>query len=401
MLENIEKNFRMSVIVVCWIILFIFLVMLIRYFADLFAIVAISLSITYIMLWPIKAIEDNLVEIKPEHRRLVSTIITYILAIIFISLITLIVIQPVSRQLIDLSVAMPKNIVKIQNKAINYINKTSVQYGINVSDYLDTPTEEDFEQDENNNIIINKDTGENKEKTAQIIKLKVYKELENLAKHGVSVVPLLVSGTLRNIIYAIIILMLSFYFILSEQSLRNWLKYLIEGTKLKKLVHIEEKIHHSIIGYIKGQAIIGLITAICMWIVYYSFSLKYSLTLALLMGIGQFVPFLGHAIALLAAIIVGLVQSPVSVIFIIIVFLAVQIFCNNIIAPKLLGNLTGLNPVIIIISIIIGERIAGLIGVFLAVPVACIINIIILGLCPPLMEDHHPQECKENNTQTE
>jgi predicted PurR-regulated permease PerM len=385
--KNVDKTLRISITLVCWAGILLAGIYLIRYFYDLFAILAVSLAISYILLWPINAVERNITEIPLKYRRLTATIVTYCLSCFFLVIFAILLIQPVSRQLIDLSITIPKNISKIQNLSASYINNLSHKYGLNLTETLNLPQET-----LDDNISTTKVVTE-KQITEKFVKLKFYKELENLAKQGASTLPLIVSGTLRNIIYSILIIMLSFYFILSESSLRNWIRRLLLQSQFEQYVFLEQKIHHSLIGYIRGQAIIGILTGICMWIVYIIFDLKFALILAILMGIGQFIPFLGHAIALLTALIVGFAQNPISIIFIIITFLIVQLFTNQILGPKLLGELTGLNPAVIIIALIIGERVAGLLGIFLAVPVASIIIITVTQLCPPFIEKNFPEFC--------
>lgn len=119
-----------------------------------------------------------------------------------------------------------------------------------------------------------------------------------------------------------------------------------------------------------------------MWSVYFSFGLKYALVLALMMGFGQFIPFIGQALAIIPAVIVALVVDPLSALLVFIIFLIFQVFSNNVLVPKMLGDMTGLNPIIVIIALIIGEKIAGILGILFAVPVASTLQILLFNLHP-------------------
>jgi predicted PurR-regulated permease PerM len=66
----------------------------------------------------------------------------------------------------------------------------------------------------------------------------------------------------------------------------------------------------------------------------------------------------------------------------------VQQILENIIAPRILGSFTGLNPVWILISVLTGARIGGLLGVIVAVPCAVVIKTVISAIRPPIISDH-------------
>lgn len=388
MLKNTEKTFKISITLVCWALLAIACIYLIRYFSDLVAILAITTAVTYILLWPTKAIENLLPDFKKINKRVIATTITYIIASIIIALTSVLLIQPISKQTVELAQTLPKNLLELEYQAIEYVNHMSTQYGLTVADQL---------LEESPKTEVNKEVKEltSEEKTkaqAAVIEFKLSKELQTLAKHGVSALPDIISSTMRYMIYALLIAILSFYFILSENSFRNWLLTIFKSPDNAKFELIETKIHAALFGYIKGQAIIGLVTGIFMGGIYYLFGLKYALVLAIFMGVGQFVPYLGQALAIIAAMIVGLVQAPLSALIIFFIFLVFQIFSNNILVPKLLGDLTGINPVVIIIALLLGERLAGILGVFLAVPVACIIIILFVNLYKPTKKEETETE---------
>jgi len=375
---NTDKNLKISVTLVCWAIILIAIIYFIRYFYDLFAILAISLAVTYILLWPIKAIEGFLPDMKFYRKRLIAATTTYVLASIIITITCILLIKPVSMQIIELSQTLPRDVIKLQLMSTNYIRDFTVRYGLNQA------TGDDYkpEKPEPETIKLKPDLTSPGDAAAKQFTIKFYRQFENFAKHGATAIPVILSGTFRNLIYTILIVILSFCFVLSEKNIRKWLHKLLTGTPLEKITEIERRIHQALIGYIRGQAIIGFITGLFMGIIYYLFGLQYALVLAIFVGAGQFVPFIGQALGIMAALIVAIVQDPVSALFIFLIFTAFQIFSNNILVPILLGDMTGMNPVIVILSLIIGERIAGILGVFLAVPVASIIMILITHLYP-------------------
>lgn len=394
MLNKIERSQKVAVSVVCWILILLAVIFFIRYFYNVFAIITISVAITYILLWPTKAIERLLPSSAPNYRafnkRILAAIITYVAtAVISIVLIAL-MIQPVSKQIIELTQAIPKNILEIEHRAIDFVNTMSSKHGITVFETI----LENSEETEQQPTISTLPEEDKKKAQAAVLESKISKQLERIAKEGVLALPDLVSITLRHIIYAIMIAIISFYFIIEEQGFRDWIfGFFKDSAASEKLRVVECKIHKALYGYIKGQTIIGVLTGVSMWLVYKYFGLKFALVLAILMGVGQFVPFVGQALAIIAAMIVAIAQDPFNALLIFIAFVAFQIFSNNILVPILLGDLTGIHPVMVIMSLVVGEKLAGILGVFLAVPVASIIMILIRHYLPGYSEGYTPEEC--------
>lgn len=378
MFNNVDKSFKISVTFVCWLILICAVLYLFKFFSDLLSILAITLTIVYILLWPIKTIERFLPDTKKVSKRFIATLTTYIVSISAIIIIMGLMVQPVSRQIVELSQALPKYILQLENESINFIDKLSTEYGL---EHLNTMRGK--EKNKESEPVIKDSSPEIDVKSKpNVIEQKLYEQLETIATNGAQSLIDILLGTFRNIMYTILILILSFYFLLSTKNMHDWITSLINKEYYDKFSNIEKKINSALFGYIRGQATIGLVTGVFMWCVYYSFGLKYTLVLALMMGFGQFIPFIGQALAIIPAVIVALVVDPLSALIVFVIFLIFQVFSNNVLVPKLLGDMTGLNPIIVIIALIIGEKVAGILGILFAVPVASTLQILLFNLHP-------------------
>lgn len=380
MFKNADKIYKISIMLVCWAVLFLVIINIVSFFNDLVSILAVSLAITYILLWPVKIIESILPETQKVSKRFIATLTTYILSIIIFVILIILMVQPVSRQLIELSQVLPKYIVELEQNSIDYMDKMSSQYGLTVVNNVFGTGSTIKKPEDLNNLS----TEDKKKAQAAIIEENFYKQLQNLANYGAQALQDIALGTFRNFIYAVLVLMLSFFFLIGTSDIRGWVENFFKEKHYELFTTIEKKIHEALFGYIRGQAIIGFLTGLFMWIIYTVFDLKYALVLALFMGFGQFIPFIGQTLAIIPAVIVALVKDPLTAMIVLIIFLIFQIFSNNVLVPKILGDMTGLNPIIVIISIIIGERIGGIIGVLIAVPVASIIQILFVNLYLPL-----------------
>ena len=118
--------------------------------------------------------------------------------------------------------------------------------------------------------------------------------------------------------------------------------------------------------------IIGALSYIALVIL----GVNYSLLLALFAGITEIIPYIGPVLGAVPAVIIAFTQGPIKGLFVVIVYVLIQQLENNFIVPKVMKKSVGLNPIIVIIVIMIGIKIAGIAGALLAVPFTAIIQVI-------------------------
>lgn len=96
---------------------------------------------------------------------------------------------------------------------------------------------------------------------------------------------------------------------------------------------------------------------------------KYALTLALIMGIGEFIPYIGPLIFLIFSLPIAFGMSLVTVLKLVIFYVIIQTIEGNILVPAVMNRIVGLSPIIVIMVLIIGWHFLGIIGAIIAVPV--------------------------------
>jgi predicted PurR-regulated permease PerM len=124
----------------------------------------------------------------------------------------------------------------------------------------------------------------------------------------------------------------------------------------------------------------------------------YALALGIILGVWEVVPVIGPTVGIIPTIIAVLVQGMdhvpanrfVQVLIVLAVFSICQWLKDNIVAPRYIGNVIGLHPVVIFIAIMVGARVDGMLGIIVALPVACIINVFIKHIRTADQEDTIP-----------
>lgn len=138
--------------------------------------------------------------------------------------------------------------------------------------------------------------------------------------------------------------------------------------------------NEALAGFVRGQSLVCLCLAIFYAVGWSVVGLNYAVILGILVGVLGFVPFVGVLFAVTLSMLVALSQfgldfDPLMLVFG--VFLVGQAIESSVLTPNLIGNRIGLHPVWVLFAVFAGGSVAGLAGVFLAVPVAAVLGVVV------------------------
>jgi len=100
---------------------------------------------------------------------------------------------------------------------------------------------------------------------------------------------------------------------------------------------------------------------------------RFALLLGIITMVLELVPTVGPVLSAIPGVILAFSQSPTLGLWVLIAYVVIQQLENHILVPIVLGKTTGLNPVVVIVALLIGVKLAGVIGMVLAVPVAAVL----------------------------
>lgn len=173
------------------------------------------------------------------------------------------------------------------------------------------------------------------------------------------------------------ILVLTFYMTLEEHGIKKFLQSIAPVHYQPYLIQLLNRIQHRLGLWLRGQLILCLIIGTMTFIGVSILGVNFALVLSLIAGLTEFIPIAGPFIGAVPAVIVAFTQSPLKALLVIILYIVIQQLENNLIVPKVMQKVTGLNPVVVIVVMLIGAKIAGIPGVILAIPITIIGNAII------------------------
>ena len=130
--------------------------------------------------------------------------------------------------------------------------------------------------------------------------------------------------------------------------------------------------------FISGQLIDAVVVGIMVTIAMSIIGVKYAVLLGFLIGLFNIIPYFGAIIAVGISILITVITGGLSqAIIMAIVVIILQQIDSNIINPKIIGNSLEISPLIVIFAVTIGGAYFGVLGMFLAVPVAAVLKIVI------------------------
>lgn len=184
-----------------------------------------------------------------------------------------------------------------------------------------------------------------------------------------------VTSVFGGIVSFFMVLVLTFYLTVEENGFKKSIRHLFPSDKREQVSYLVESMQKRLGLWFRGQIILSLIIFFTVYVGLVILGVKYALLLAVLAGLLEIVPILGPWISAIIAVFFAWADSFNKAIYTAILYLVIQQLENNIIVPKVMGRNTGLNPIVVILAILIGGRLAGVIGALLAVPVATVISV--------------------------
>lgn len=186
-----------------------------------------------------------------------------------------------------------------------------------------------------------------------------------------------VSSIFGGIVSFFLVLVLTFYMVVEEDGIKRFLKVITPDHVHPELTRVTDKIQIKIGQWLRGQlilmGIIGVITFVGLNII----NIPYALVLAMVAGISEIIPYAGPIIGAIPAIFIAFTISPVKGLFVVLLYFLIQQAENHLIVPKVMQKTVGLNPIIVIVAVLIGAKLAGVLGALLAVPVAAAVEVLI------------------------
>jgi predicted PurR-regulated permease PerM len=190
-----------------------------------------------------------------------------------------------------------------------------------------------------------------------------------------------VTDAFGALVALMLILVLAFYIVVEEKALRNGLIFFIPDKYENLVQSIIPKAKKKIGQWLRGQLLIMLIIfSITYVFLEFILDVPFALILALIAGLLEVVPFIGPMLAVIPALVIGFSVSPAVAFLVGLLYFGLQQLEGEVLTPKIMQKVTGINPVISILAVIIGFELAGPIGAIIAIPLAVVAGVFIVEI---------------------
>jgi predicted PurR-regulated permease PerM len=205
---------------------------------------------------------------------------------------------------------------------------------------------------------------------------KLQEQIQTIATTSLGVVV----GTFNWVIDIILILVISFYMLLDGERLWQGLTSIV--TPKVRLI-LTESLAKNLQQFVLGQFLLGLFMAVTSSVAFWLLKVPFFLVFAVFVGLMEIIPLIGASIGIgTVTLIIACINWWLALQAFGIAILLQQIK-DNLVAPRIMGNLTGLSPVIILTALLLGGKIGGLLGVILAIPLTGVIKSVIEVVLDP------------------
>ena len=185
-------------------------------------------------------------------------------------------------------------------------------------------------------------------------------------------------GTAAGLIITLtVVLVLTFFFLKDGPRFLPWLRATAGGRPGLHATELLTRAWNTLSGFIRAQAIVSLVDAFFIGVGIWLVGVPMAFTLSVITFIAGFIPIVGAVVAGALAVLIALVSLGFTeAIIVLLIVLAVQQLEGNVLSPVLQSKAMDLHPVIVLVSVTIGGGLFGLVGAFLAVPVAAMIAVV-------------------------
>lgn len=180
-----------------------------------------------------------------------------------------------------------------------------------------------------------------------------------------------------NVLNILTVLIFTFYLLLVRDKFDENLESLVGKNKSAAIEKFVNSLEVKLGGWARGQLLLMLMVGCASYLGFIILGIPFALPLALLSGVFEIIPYLGPVIASIPAIVLGFSISPYLGMASIGLAFLIQQLENYIFVPKVMEKSTGFSPIVTLIALAVGSKLAGVTGMVVSIPVVIIIYTII------------------------
>lgn len=169
----------------------------------------------------------------------------------------------------------------------------------------------------------------------------------------------------------ILIVVLSFYLSVQENGVDDFLRIITPVKHHEYIIGLWQRSQRKIGYWLQGQVLLGIIIGVLVYLVLSIVGIPHPLVLAMLAAVLEIIPVFGPVLSAVPAVLIAFTDSGIGKGFLLIgLYLIIHQFENHLFYPLVVKKIVGVSPIVVILALVIGFKLAGVLGAILAVPLS-------------------------------
>ncbi len=179
------------------------------------------------------------------------------------------------------------------------------------------------------------------------------------------------SAVFGGILSFILVIVLSFYLSTEADGVTNFLRIVTPAKQENYVISLWKRSQHKIGLWMQGQIVLAIIVAMLVFLGLTLLQVENALLLAVLAGMFEIIPLFGPILAAIPAVSIALITDGMtSALLVVGLYVIIQQFENQLIYPLVVRKIVGVPPIVSILALIVGAKLAGFVGLIISVPLA-------------------------------
>ncbi|MAZ67442.1 hypothetical protein CL652_01580 [bacterium] len=169
----------------------------------------------------------------------------------------------------------------------------------------------------------------------------------------------------------VFIVVFSFYFAVNERGIEEFLRVVTPLKHENYVLDLWRRAQLKIGLWMQGQFLLAILIGVLTYLGLSILGIQYALVLAVIAGIMELIPVFGPILAAVPAVAIAFANGGLAIALVVVaLYLIIQQFENHLIYPLVVTKVVGVPPILVILALLIGAKVAGILGILLSVPVA-------------------------------
>lgn len=180
-----------------------------------------------------------------------------------------------------------------------------------------------------------------------------------------------ISTVFGGILSFILILVLSFYLLVKKDGIDEFLRIITPIQHHEYIIHLWKRSQRKMALWLQGQAILGIIVGILVYVALVIVGIKHAMLLAIFAAALEIIPIFGPIIAAVPAALIGFSSYSIGIsVIVVVIYVIIQQVENHLLYPLVVRKVVGISPIVVILAVLIGAKLAGVLGALVAVPLS-------------------------------